>query len=688
VWADRDAEWQFDGFDRMKLEKRGVYGAPWTYAATGFYSRDFAVDTLGNWLSTALDINGNGSFASGERETRTFNQANELLSRSIPWTPATSVSDTYDDNGNLRTVATTVTTTSTTTYKHDAWNRLVTYDKDSVQGFTVRYYAPHWRAKVLQPLGTETRQYYDESWRQVEVRTRKNATSADSFNHTFYGKRHIDDVVAHRVDAGTWGNHSDDITYWHITDGQFSTRAIVKPSGGSTTSILMERVDYDAYGLARHHYPGDTDGDGDYDASDYNTITSLSSVTINGGTYNVEADLNRDGVIDFSDVTLAGGTSYKTALAPGTLTGTPGNNFGFGGYAYTAATGLYLVRNRWYDPGTGRWVQRDPAGYVDGLNLYEYCQGGPWDGLDPEGCERMRIELIEQMAFNSRVQYMGRTGIIPKADAIRLMNDVAAATRLKIEARMHAEKAAHSMAFVKAMGNAFANRFSELASLAPTFGFYDASALRDPFTPTQLECEMGYNDIYQAYEAATSAVVGYASGGIGRVGSAFRSGTRLARFANVFGKSATWLDRGNSIAMMGRGVADAYTHGLNAGNFTAIVSGGAGLLANGVGSRRPPKIHGNSLKYVGDTHVYSIRGPVGTHKIGESMQGVRKRDGASIRAETQVRELMRNTGHVYTSQIRKTFKTKAEAREYETRLIERFRRRYGQHTLPGNRTNR
>ena len=96
-------------------------------------------------------------------------------------------------------------------------------------------------------------------------------------------------------------------------------------------------------------------------------------------------------------------------------------------------------------------------------------------------------------------------------------------------------------------------------------------------------------------------------------------------------------------------------------------------------------VHKNSLDYVGKTHVYRIRGADGTYKIGESAQGVRKSDGASIRAEQQVRALQRETGEIYESKILKTFDTKREAVEYQDALRDRLRRRFGADTLPGNR---
>ena len=131
------------------------------------------------------------------------------------------------------------------------------------------------------------------------------------------------------------------------------------------------------------------------------------------------------------------------------------------------------------------------------------------------------------------------------------------------------------------------------------------------------------------------------------------------------------------------------------GNAIGGIAGAADDVARGAGIAddlvpgAPNSVpHKNSLDYVVDTHVYRVRGPNGTHKIGESAQGVRVGDGASIRAEQQVRKLNREIGPGHSSDIRKTFPDKRSAREYETNLIERFRRMFGDDALPGNKTNR
>ncbi|MCX5647512.1 MAG: hypothetical protein NTX40_00200 [Planctomycetota bacterium] len=60
------------------------------------------------------------------------------------------------------------------------------------------------------------------------------------------------------------------------------------------------------------------------------------------------------------------------------------NNILFAGYYLDWETGLYHVRNRYYHTQFG-WLTRDPAGYVDGMSLYEYVGCAPCVRYDPFG---------------------------------------------------------------------------------------------------------------------------------------------------------------------------------------------------------------------------------------------------------------------------------------------------------------
>jgi len=46
---------------------------------------------------------------------------------------------------------------------------------------------------------------------------------------------------------------------------------------------------------------------------------------------------------------------------------------------------LYHFRRRALDPVAGRWLQRDPLGYIDSLNLHEYLGSNPITNVDPLG---------------------------------------------------------------------------------------------------------------------------------------------------------------------------------------------------------------------------------------------------------------------------------------------------------------
>src|SRR5437016_5398135 len=48
-------------------------------------------------------------------------------------------------------------------------------------------------------------------------------------------------------------------------------------------------------------------------------------------------------------------------------------------------SGLIYMRNRYYDPKTGRFTQEDPIGLAGGMNLYGFASGDPVTYSDPFG---------------------------------------------------------------------------------------------------------------------------------------------------------------------------------------------------------------------------------------------------------------------------------------------------------------
>jgi RHS repeat-associated protein len=60
------------------------------------------------------------------------------------------------------------------------------------------------------------------------------------------------------------------------------------------------------------------------------------------------------------------------------------NPIRFQGQYHDHETGLHYNRYRYYDPGVGRFISKDPIGYAGGLNLYAYAPN-PIGWVDPLG---------------------------------------------------------------------------------------------------------------------------------------------------------------------------------------------------------------------------------------------------------------------------------------------------------------
>jgi len=131
-----------------------------------------------------------------------------------------------------------------------------------------------------------------------------------------------------------------------------------------------------SYGVPDALPAGDTDSDGDFDASDV--------ANIGDGTYTVVGDVDLDGDEDIFDILAA----TAETLGYGVLSGID-NRHGYAGYEFAdellGTAAKYHVRHRFYMADLGQWSRRDPMGYLDGMSLYSYVQGLALIATDPQG---------------------------------------------------------------------------------------------------------------------------------------------------------------------------------------------------------------------------------------------------------------------------------------------------------------
>jgi RHS repeat-associated protein len=92
-----------------------------------------------------------------------------------------------------------------------------------------------------------------------------------------------------------------------------------------------------------------------------------------------------------SIIGTADGTGTSTAIFTygpfGESSLTTGQRYGYTGQRSMAALGLLYYKARFYSPSLGRFLQPDPIGYADDLNLYAYVGNNPVNATDPDGAD-------------------------------------------------------------------------------------------------------------------------------------------------------------------------------------------------------------------------------------------------------------------------------------------------------------
>ncbi len=229
----------------------------------------------------------------------------------------------------------------------DGWGLAYDLNGNTTQKGGQRFYYDY-RNQLVRATDTSTTTgyKYDALGRRIEKSYGVNVSRYYYSGDQVIEERNASDQVAKQF---TYGNGIDEILRIEINEnGTMVTYYVHTDAIGSVTAItdaagnVVERVSYDIYGMPTF--------------TDYRT------------------DPQNPAVVENSII---------------------GNDILFQGRRYDQETNLYYYRARYYDPIMGRFMQTDPMGYHDSMNMYQAFNQNPVNFVDPMG-ERLIIANNQQ----------------------------------------------------------------------------------------------------------------------------------------------------------------------------------------------------------------------------------------------------------------------------------------------------
>lgn len=346
------------------------------------------LDQLGNFDVAKLDLNGDNDFTdTGESDDdRTHGDANELTGRDTDDNGTDDYTLTFDGLGNPTDDG------ENYKYEYDVFSRLRKVRDRSDDSLVAEFEynanghmtVVHYDVDADGDVDSNDPKYefaYTDNWQLVEV-YHEDDTASDAKERFVYHAHpyaHADAIIFRDKDADTaWSDASDETLeerIYYCQNWRGDTCALVRDDGS-----LVESVAYSNQAAYFGIPAGDTDGDGDLDSTDVSTIENWAR----NGPQDQRGDLDLDGDVDFADLTAA---SNASPITLGYLKlSSVGNRMGHNGFMRDfAIEDLAHVRRRAFRIDLGRWIQRDPSGYSDGNNLYQYVRGRSASTTDPSG---------------------------------------------------------------------------------------------------------------------------------------------------------------------------------------------------------------------------------------------------------------------------------------------------------------
>lgn len=327
--------------------------------------KDAGVSPLATFTYDALSRRTTLARANGTSTSYAYDPANRLtqLTHTALLSPFTY---TYDNVGNRQTLTDPA---GLHTYTYDPLQQLTQTDEPAGFAFQDAAYTYDPVGNRTQVINGGTTSYSPNNLNQYTVVGTTNLSYDPNGNLTNDGTRTYTYDSESRLLSASGAFGSASYTYDPLG------RRLTKTVNGLTTRFLY---------------------DGDQILAEADTSGTLTATYLFGPGIDEPLVMERAGtkryyhqdglgsIIALTDAAGALVESYRYDVfgqpqAPSSV----GNRYLFTGREYDQETGLYYYRRRYYDPGIGRFLSRDPL--ADVLNLYTYVENNPVTLIDPDG---------------------------------------------------------------------------------------------------------------------------------------------------------------------------------------------------------------------------------------------------------------------------------------------------------------
>jgi RHS repeat-associated protein len=359
--ATRDEQYAYDNLDRLVRFNRGTLASGAIADAASSFNQDWTPDELGNWRAFRIDADGGAN--SWVDQARAHNKANEI--------------DTT--NAHNDTVGNSISGTANWLDPvYDAAGNLTTGPRPGAETTAQSYVYDAWnRLTVVKNTANAVVATYRYDGLGRRIQKIVGATTTDVYltpswqeietrinavvaERAIYDLRYIDAIAVRSRDANLDGTFEEVASFTH--DREFNVTAMIPMTG-----VVGERYGYEPYGKRT--------------------------------------------------VFAANGTTVRAMSSYGV-------NYGFTGRSHDAESVLVYFRNRMWDTGLGRFVNRDPIRYAGG-GMSLYAGYFVLNGADPAGLYEIDVHqfLTQFLAENAGLSAADAAMIGEQAQALDGDND-------------------------------------------------------------------------------------------------------------------------------------------------------------------------------------------------------------------------------------------------------------------------